>query len=130
MVSDAISDMLIRIKNAYLARHKDVTVPYSKLKKSLSEILVKEGFAKEVKVENSGAKKNLLITLRYEGRKPVLTNLKIISKPSLRFYVTKNRIPRVLGGLGISVLSTSKGLMTGFKAQKEKIGGELLFKMW
>ena len=130
MINDAISDMIIRIKNAYLANLKETVIPYSKLTKSLGEILVKEGFLKAVKETGDGNKRKLTAFLKYDGKRSALTDVKIISKPSLRVYVSKNKIPRVLGGLGISILSTSQGLKTGLNAQKENLGGEFLLKIW
>lgn len=130
MINDPVSDMLIRIKNAYLARHRQTSMPYSRLKNSLGEILVNEGFIKESKVKDREGLKDLTLTLMYKDRQPVLTDLEIISKPSLRIYVSKKRIPRVLGGLGICILSTPKGLMTGDAALKKGLGGELLCKIW
>ena len=130
MNNDPFSDMIIRIKNAYLARLVTVVLPYSNVKKHLGKILVEQGFLKEVKEMNDTPKKQLILTLRYENKRPALSDVRIISKPSLRVYVAKNKIPRVLGGLGISIVSTSKGLMTGKDAQKKGLGGELLLKIW
>lgn len=130
MVNDPISDMLIRIKNAYLARHRQTQIPYSRLKENLGDILVRTRFLKDLKVESIGLKKYLIATLKYEGKHPTLTDVAIVSKPSLRIYVSRGKIPRVLGGLGICILSTSKGLMTGKEALGKKLGGELLCKIW
>lgn len=130
MINNAISDMIIRIKNAYLANLKETAIPYSKLTKSLGEILVKEGFLKALKETGDGNKRKLTVFLKYDGKRSALTDVKIISKPSLRVYVSKNKIPRVLGGLGISIISTPQGLKTGFNAKKENLGGEFLLKIW
>lgn len=130
MVNYQVSDMAIRIKNAYLVRSKTTSLPYSKLTKVLADILVKEGFLQDAKVKSGKWKKMLVLELRYEGKRSVLTDVEIVSKPSLRVYVSKRKIPRVLGGLGISILSTSKGLMTGAKALKLGLGGELMLKVW
>lgn len=130
MVSDPISDMIIRIKNAYLARLTTVTLPSSNMKKNLGKILVEQGFIKELKEKTDSSKKELTLTLHYKNKIPAIEDVKIVSKPSLRVYVSKNNIPRVLGGLGISILSTSKGLMVGKNAHKLGLGGELLLKIW
>lgn len=121
-----ISDMLIRIKNASLSGRKEISVPYSKMSYKFSEILAKYGFISKVE----GDKKEILIKLKFIKRKPALANLKIISKPGLRVYVSKKKIPRVLGGLGKAIISTSKGLMTGEEAKKQGLGGELICKIW
>lgn len=130
MVNDPISDMIIRIKNAYLARLTTVALPYSNVKRNLGKILVEQQFIKEVKEKNEGVTKELILTLRYENKQPAVSDVKIISKPSLRVYVSKTNIPKVLGGLGIAILSTSKGMMTGKEANKKGLGGELLLKIW
>lgn len=129
MVNDSISDLLIRIKNSYLARHKTLSAPYFKLGEKLINILVKEGYIEDVKVEGI-KKKNFLIKLKYDKKTPALTNLERVSKPGLRIYVRKNNLPRVLKGLGITILSTSKGLMTGKDARKRGLGGEVLCRVW
>jgi len=129
MVSDSIADLLIRIKNGYLARKKSVLVPYFKLGEKLLKILTKEGFIGEFKIESSSGK-NLLINLKYDKKIPLLTDVTRVSKPGLRIYVSKGRIPRVLGGIGIVIISTPKGLMTGREAKKQGLGGELLCKVW
>lgn len=118
--------MLIRIKNAYLVRHKQVKVPYSKINLALGEILVKRGFIEKIEKD----KKEILIKLKFIKRKPALDDLKIISKPGLKVYVSKKKIPRVLGGLGTAIVSTSKGLMTAEEARKQGLGGELICKIW
>lgn len=130
MVNDPISDMIIRIKNAYLARLTTVTLPSSNVKKNLGKIFVEQGFIKELKEKTDSSKKELILTLHYKNKRPAISDVKIVSKPSLRVYVSKNNIPKVLGGLGISILSTPKGLMTGKNAHKLGLGGELLLKVW
>lgn len=130
MVNDAISDMIIRIKNAYLAHLVQTSIPCSQLTKNLGKILVKESFLKGIKETDDRGSRQLTLLLKYDGKKPALTDVKIISKPSLRIYVSKNKIPKVLGGLGVSILSTSQGLKTGLEAKKEGLGGELLLKIW
>ncbi|MBI2036613.1 30S ribosomal protein S8 [Candidatus Microgenomates bacterium] len=124
-----IGDFLIRIKNGYLARHKTVETPYGKVLWEIGKILKKRGFIEEVKV-STPVKKTIIITLAYPRRKAALTNLKLVSKPGLRVYVGKNRIPRVFGGFGIVIVSTSKGIMTKEEAIKNNLGGEVLCKVW
>ncbi|TSC54384.1 MAG: small subunit ribosomal protein S8 [Microgenomates group bacterium LiPW_16] len=132
MLSDPIADFLARIKNGYLARKKEMTVPYSKLKENLAKILVEEGYLKEGKRQKAKGKSEdeLILTLKYEGKKPALTDVQRVSKPGLRIYVGKRKIPKVLGGLGIVIVSTSKGLMTDEQARKKGLGGELVCKVW
>lgn len=126
----SVSDMLIRIKNAALAGHKEVKIPYSKMNYSLSEILVKRGFIERIGVDKKKDKKEILIKFKFMKRKPVLGDLKIVSRPGLRAYVSKKKIPRVLGGLGMAIISTSKGLMTAEEARIQGLGGELICEVW
>ena len=133
MISDPIADLLTRIKNAYLADKKTVSVPYSKTKENLVKILVKKGFIEKIKIESLPRSKKLKIikvALKYQDKKPVLTGVKRVSKPGVRIYVKRDKIPRVLGGLGIVILSTSQGLMTGEEARKKGLGGEVICKIW
>lgn len=133
MVSDPIADFLFRIKNAYLADKKILSIPYSKMKERLAKVLAKKGFIEEVKVEpvtSSTKFKKIKITLKYKGKKPALTEVKRISKPGVRIYVKKEKIHRVLSGLGVLILSTSKGLMTGEEARRKGLGGEVICEMW
>ena len=130
-VTDQISDMLTRIRNAIMARHDTVQVPSSKMKVALAKILKEEGFIKDYDVTRTKPQRNIKIVLRYEeGNRPMISGLQRASKPGLRLYVGRNEIPRVYGGLGITIISTSKGLMTGHKAWKQGIGGELLCYVW
>lgn len=129
MFTDPISDMLTRIRNASATRKGEVVMPYSKLKHSLANILSKEGYIADVKIRE-GALKELEIKLKYEGGEPVVTDLKRVSKPGQRIYVPMDRIPRANGGLGITILSTSKGLMTDREARKQKYGGEIICQIW
>jgi small subunit ribosomal protein S8 len=129
MVTDPIADMLVRIKNASMAGRAQIIVPHSKLKQQLAQILVQEGYLSSVE-KNTEEKPSLMITLKYQNKHPVITDLKRKSKPGLRLYVAKDSIPRVLGGMGISILSTSAGIMTGTDAKKRGIGGELLCVIW
>jgi small subunit ribosomal protein S8 len=128
-MSDPISDMLTRIRNASRALLPAVEMPHSRMKESLAKILKKEGYVAEVSVDGKVIKK-LKIQLKYQGKKNVIEGLKRISKPGLRKYVGSTEIPRVLAGLGISIVSTSEGVMTGTQAKKKNLGGELLCYIW
>jgi small subunit ribosomal protein S8 len=129
--SDPIADMLTRIRNASQARHQELTLPSSKMKREIARILVDEGFIESFATEQGGVQETLTIELKYvEGRTPVVSGLKRISKPGLRVYARKTEIPRVLGGLGLAILSTSHGVMTGSQARKLNLGGEVLCYVW
>ena len=129
-MTDVIADMLTRIRNGLLAKHETVTVPASNTKKAIADILLKEGYIADVKVED-GVQGTLVITLKYgaNGAK-VISGLKRVSKPGLRVYVGCDEIPSVLGGLGIAILSTSKGILTDKEARKAHQGGEVLAYIW
>jgi small subunit ribosomal protein S8 len=130
-VTDPIADMLTRVRNASAARHREVTLPSSKVKRELARILVEEGFIDSFDTAAEGVQEMLTMHLKYvEGKTPVVSGLKRISKPGLRVYARKTEIPRVLGGLGIAVLSTSRGIMTGSQARKLNLGGEVLCYVW
>lgn len=130
-MSDPIADMLTRIRNALEARHDSVLVPASRLKIAMSKILKDEGFIKDYEVLKDGSQRNLKVQLRYTGKKePILHGLQRVSKPSLRVYVQKAEIPRVYGGLGIAILSTPRGVMTGQQAWRQQVGGEILCYVW
>ena len=129
MTSDPISDILTRIRNAGLALHPSVSMPHSKIKESVASILKQEGYIADYKTSGAGAK-TLVLDLKYKARKPVITGLRQISTPGLRRYVGSTDIPRVLGGLGVAIVSTSKGLMTGSSAKKQNLGGELICYVW
>jgi small subunit ribosomal protein S8 len=129
-VSDPIADMLTRIRNASRARHEDVSVPSSRTKLAICQILRDEGFIEDFSEVHSGAHANIRIRLKYVGRVPVVSGLKRISKPGLRVYAAKTEIPRVLGGLGLVIVSTSQGIMTGTQARKGQLGGEILAYVW
>jgi len=130
-VSDPIADMLTRIRNASRARHTDVVVPASRTKREIARILKDEGFIEDVEELRSGSHADLRIRLKYiDGKAPVVSGLKRISKPGLRVYAAKTDIPRVLGGLGIVIVSTSQGIMTGAQARKAQLGGEILAYVW
>ena len=128
-MSDPISDMLTRIRNGGRALLPAVEMPHSKIKESVAKILKTEGYVADVAVEGEG-KKKIKIRLKYNGKKNVIEGLKRVSKPGLRKYVGSTEIPRVLGGLGVSIVSTSEGLMTGTEAKKKNLGGELLCYIW
>lgn len=130
-VTDPIADMLTRIRNAIMVRHDTVLVPASKIKLSIAKILKEEGFITDYEVIRGKPHRSIKIQLRYlEGNKPVISGLKRVSKPGLRVYTQKKEIPRVYGGLGIAILSTSKGLRTGQQAWRQGTGGELLCYVW
>lgn len=130
MITDPIADIIIRIKNAHMARHTVVEVPFSKIKKSIADILVAEGYLSDVNVREGKPFNVLVLTLKYVGRLPVINDVKRLSKPGRRLYAPSKQIPRTLGGYGITIISTSKGIMTDKKARKENIGGELLCQIW
>lgn len=129
-MTDPISDYLTRIRNAAAAGQQEVFVPFSKMKSEISRILQEEGYLWSYEVETTNAHPRLKLKLKYQDKLPVVRHISRVSKPGLRKYVASDEIPRVLGGLGISILSTSRGLMTGTRAKKAKIGGELLAKVW
>ena len=132
MVNDSIADMLTRIRNAQTARHETVTIETSKMKKTIAQILLDEGYISAFdEVENAGKNKNLVISLKYVNKNQrVITGLKRISKPGRRIYAGCEDLPKVLGGLGIVIVSTSKGVMTDREARKLGIGGEVLAYVW
>ncbi|ABX07558.1 MULTISPECIES: 30S ribosomal protein S8 [Herpetosiphon] len=130
-VNDPIADLLTRIRNAGMARHQTVTIPLSKIKRGIAEILQAEGYIKSFEVQEGTPFSNLVLTLKYAAdRKPVITGLKRVSRPGLRVYTKRNEIPRVRNGLGLSILSTPKGLMTGDAAWKAGVGGEIVCYIW
>ena len=126
-ISDPIADMLTRIRNAIMARHDSVLIPASKMKLSIARVLREDGFIGEYEVLKSKAHRVIKVHLKYTDRnQPVITGLERVSKPGLRVYVGQKEIPRIYGGLGIAIISTSKGVMTGHQAWRQGIGGELL----
>ena len=130
-ISDPIADMLTRIRNATMVRHDAVLVSSSRLKLAIAKILKEEGFIKDYEIVREESQKNIKIYIKYQERnQPVLTGLERVSKPGLRIYVEKKEIPRVYGGMGIAILSTPKGVMTGKQAWRQGIGGELLCYVW
>ena len=131
-MSDPIADMLTRIRNANAAKHDTVDVPSSKMKLAIADILVKEGYIASYEIVDDGAFKNIHMTLKYGADKneKIITGIKRISKPGLRVYAGKDEIPRVLGGLGIAILSTNQGVITDKEARKLQVGGEVLAFVW
>ncbi len=131
MMTDPIADMLTRIRNANMARHRSVLIPSSTIKVALARILKEEGYIQHFDVNRSTPQPVLRIILRYnENRRPVITGLKRVSKPGRRIYAKRNVIPRVRSGLGTAILSTSRGVMTGKEARRLNVGGEVLCYIW
>lgn len=128
-MTDPISDMLTRIRNAHRALLPSVELPHSKMKESIAGILRKEGYIAEVSVDGK-VKKTLKLKLKYQEKKSVIEGIKRVSSPGLRRYVGSTEIPRVRGGLGVAIVSTSQGVMSGTQARKSKLGGELLCYVW
>ena len=131
-MTDPIADMLTRIRNANTAKHDTVDVPASKMKISIAEILLKEGYIKSFELVDNGNFKDIRITLKYgkDKNEKIITGLKRISKPGLRVYAGKDELPRVLGGLGVAIISTNKGILTDKEARKQQVGGEVLAFIW
>ena len=130
-ITDPIADMLTRIRNAIMVRHDSVLIPASKMKLAISRILKEEGYVGDYEVVRGKPQRLIKVHLKYDDKnQPVLTGLERISKPGLRVYVHKKEIPRVYGGLGIAILSTPNGVMTGQKAWRQAVGGELLCYIW
>ena len=129
-MTDPIADMLTRVRNAIMARHPRVLIPASKMKIAIAAILKEEGYIRDYDVVQDSTQGTLRISLRYVEKRPVLNQIKRVSKPGLRIYARADRIPRVLGGLGVAVVSTSKGLMTDREARRRHIGGEVLCYVW
>ena len=125
-MSDPIADMLIRIRNAQMVRHVEVSMPASKLKSAIAQVLKDEGYIEDYALRDNGVKKELRIGLKYYAGKPVIERLERISKPGLRVYKRRDDIPRVMNGLGVAILSTSRGVMTDRKARADGVGGEVL----
>ena len=131
LITDPIADMLTRIRNALTAKHEDVLVPASTVKKAIAEILLDEGYLKSYDIREDGVAKYIHIDLKYGPNKQrVITGLKRISKPGLRIYARKDQLPKVLNGLGIAIISTSRGIMTDREARKQGVGGEVLAYIW
>ena len=130
-ITDAIADMLTRIRNANSAKHDTVDVPASNMKKAICQILLDEGYIKDMKIEDDGLQGNIVLTLKYgENKTRIIQGLKRISKPGLRIYAGREDMPRVMKGLGVAIVSTSKGVMTDKQARKLGVGGEVLAFVW
>jgi small subunit ribosomal protein S8 len=131
MTADPIADMLTRVRNALSARHAKVDVPASRLKMEIARILKEEGYILNYKMTEDGAKRSIRIYLKYTpASSPVISKIERVSRPGCRVYVGSKEIPRILGGLGINILTTPKGVMTGSGARKEGVGGEVLCQVW
>ena len=132
MINDTISDMLTRIRNANNAKHHFVEIPFTKMSLNIATILKEEGFIQDFEAISEGKDKALLLSLKYTGKKrtPIITTLKRVSKPGVRVYMGAKNLPRILGNLGIAIISTSQGLMTDAQARKIRIGGEVLCYIW
>lgn len=126
MFNDPIADLLTRIRNANQKKHKSVSIPFSIVKKQIIEILKTEGYITDFILKGEGVEKQILVSLKYKGNQKVITGLKRISKPGLRVYSNVDKLPRVLNGYGIGIISTSKGIMTDSKAREAKLGGEVM----
>ena len=130
-ITDTIADMLTRIRNANSAKHDTVDIPASNMKKAIAQILVDEGYIKNFQVINDGKQGIIKVSLKYgSGKSPVITGLRRVSKPGLRIYTSCEDMPKVMKGLGIAIMSTSKGIMTDREARKEHVGGEVLAFIW
>ncbi|MBF2026472.1 MAG: 30S ribosomal protein S8 [Oscillatoriales cyanobacterium C42_A2020_001] len=131
-VNDTIADMLTRIRNANLARHQTTEVPSTKMTRSIAQVLKNEGFIGEFEEVGEGVKKHLVISLKYKGKgkRPIINSLKRVSKPGFRVYSNRKDLPRVLGGIGIAIISTSSGIMTDREARHQGLGGEVLCYVW
>ena len=130
-ITDPIADMLTRIRNANNARHTTVDIPASNMKKAIANILLEEGYVKNVEIIEDGIQGIIRVTLKYaENKQKVLTGLRRVSKPGLRVYASKEELPHVLKGLGVAIISTSKGIMTDKAARRENVGGEVLAFIW
>ncbi len=128
--TDPIADMLTRIRNANAAKHMCVDVPASNVKKAIAEILLEEGYIKNYQIIEDGKQDIIRIALKYNGKEKAISGLKRVSTPGLRIYKSKDELPKVLRGLGIAIVSTSKGIMTDKKARKENVGGEVMAFVW
>lgn len=131
MLTDPIADYLTRLRNALAAEHSDVSIPSSRLKKEISRILVEQGYITDFKVEPARVGEVISLDLKYtESRRPVITGIQRVSRPGRRRYVNSTQIPKVMGGLGTSIISTSTGVMTGHEAKEKGVGGEVVAYVW
>jgi len=129
-ITDPIADLLTRLRNASSVRKPEFTVPYSKIKSEIVRLLKQEGYITDYELDTTTGKSILKVTTKFSGKSPAITGLKRVSKPGLRRYVGSEEIPRVLGGLGVALVSTSRGVLTGQEARRQKVGGELLAYVW
>jgi small subunit ribosomal protein S8 len=131
-VNDTIADMLTRIRNANLARHQTTEVPSTKMTRNIARVLKDEGFITDFEEVGEGVNRHLVVSLKYKGKgkRPIITTLKRVSKPGLRVYSNRKELPRVLGGIGIAIISTSSGIMTDREARRQGLGGEVLCYVW
>ncbi|NCN45429.1 MAG: 30S ribosomal protein S8 [Candidatus Pacebacteria bacterium CG10_big_fil_rev_8_21_14_0_10_36_11] len=129
-MTDPIADMLARIKNAHLAKHKEVVLPYSKVKEAIAKILVDNKYMAKFEVIEKKPQSELVLTLGYKGKLPLITGIKRVSKPGRRLYSSVDKVPPSLNGYGITIVSTSKGLLTDKEARQQNVGGELLCQIW
>lgn len=129
-MTDPIGDFIIRIKNAVMAKHDTIVVPYSRLREALANILKNEGYVSDVSVDKTKPFPELVLSLKYVGKLPAVTDVRRMSKPGRRLYAPANKIPKALGGYGITILSTNKGVLTDADARKQNVGGELLCQIW
>ncbi len=130
MVGDSISDMLARIKNGYMAKKATVILPWSRAKEAVIKVLADNGYVMAYQVKGSEPKRVLEVKLKYDGKQPAVVDVRRVSRPSLRVYAGKNNLPRVLGGLGLAIISTPMGMMTDKEARKQKVGGEIIAEVW
>lgn len=129
-ITDPIADMLTRIRNAGSAGHETCVIPASNIKKSIANILLEEGYIQAVDLNDNGVQGEIIVTIKYHDHKNAIKGIKRISKPGLRVYANSQEMPKVLGGLGIAIVSTSKGVMTDKDARKQKLGGEVIAYVW
>lgn len=130
MSNDPIADMLIRIKNAHMAGHREVVMPHSKMKQAIAQVLEENKYVERVEVIEKAPQNEIKLVLRYVGSLPAITEVKRISKPGRRLYASVNEIPEALGGYGITIVSTNKGVVTGQVARQNNVGGEILCQIW
>jgi small subunit ribosomal protein S8 len=128
--SDPIADFLTRLRNASRSHRSDVVVPYSRMKEEIARILKREGYITDFEIDNTTTPALLKLTMKFVNRTPALTGLRRVSRPGLRTYVGSKEVPRVLGGMGVAIISSSRGLMTGREAKRENVGGELVAVVW
>lgn len=129
-MTDPIADMIIRIKNALMVNHTQVEVPYSKIKASIAQLLVDNNYVEKMEIKEQTPQSVIVLTLKYVGRIPAISDVKRLSKPGRRLYATADKIPQALGGYGLTLISTSKGILTSTQARKLNVGGELLCQIW